>query len=190
MGVIFLAFLLACVCFGVWLVTIDCLYFFVWYMLTNFDVDFGSIRISNAVFVGILFQGSDSMVDDCVYHFVCPCCTLCQVIQNSLLSWLVVHTVLCEIKLLMTEHLSNFVVTITRVRTYLSMPTLSYWILYLCIMMQESRTLEINNVQDGTWHGRGDTICIGGIRNGSKALPEMIPPPIESIKLTDENYTL
>jgi hypothetical protein len=57
-------------------------------------------------------------------------------------------------------------------------------------MMQESRTLEINNVQDGTWHGRGDTICIGGIRNGSKALSEMIPPPIESIKLTDENYTL
>ncbi len=57
-------------------------------------------------------------------------------------------------------------------------------------MMKESRTLEINNVQDGTWHGRGDTICIGGIRNGSKALSEMIPPPIESIKLTDENYTL
>ncbi|KAK2447156.1 PLAC8 family protein [Trifolium repens] len=77
-------------------------------------------------------KGSDSSVDDCVYHFVCPCCTLCQ----------------------------------------------------------ESRTLEINNVQDGTWHGRGDTICIGGIRNGNKEVTELIPPPLESIKLTDENYTL
>lgn len=56
-------------------------------------------------------------------------------------------------------------------------------------MMQESRTLEMNNVQDGTWHGRGDTICIGGFRDGSKALPELCPPPIESIELTDENYT-
>lgn len=48
----------------------------------------------------------------------------------------------------------------------------------------------MNNVQDGTWHGRGDTICIGGVRDGSKALPlELSPPPIESIKLTDESYT-
>ena len=27
---------------------------------------------------------------------------------------------------------------------------------------QEARTLEINNVQDGNWHGRGDTIWVGG----------------------------
>ncbi|XP_012570321.1 protein PLANT CADMIUM RESISTANCE 8-like [Cicer arietinum] len=72
-------------------------------------------------------KGSDSLVDDCVYHFVCPCCTLCQ----------------------------------------------------------ESRTLEINNVQDGTWHGRGGTICIGGIGDRSKELSELIPPPIESINLTN-----
>nr|GFA88491.1 PLAC8 family protein [Tanacetum cinerariifolium] len=25
----------------------------------------------------------------------------------------------------------------------------------------ESRTLDMNNVHDGTWHGRGDTMCIG-----------------------------
>ncbi|GKD25750.1 PLAC8 family protein [Tanacetum coccineum] len=47
--------------------------------------------------------GSDSSLDDCVSHLICPCCTLAQ----------------------------------------------------------ESRTLEINNVHDGTWHGRGDTMCIG-----------------------------
>ncbi|KAL2475443.1 PLAC8 family protein [Abeliophyllum distichum] len=48
-------------------------------------------------------KGSDSSLDDCVYHLICPCCTL----------------------------------------------------------SQESRTLEMNNVQDGIWHGRGDTICVG-----------------------------
>ncbi|MED6162665.1 hypothetical protein PIB30_072725 [Stylosanthes scabra] len=74
-------------------------------------------------------KGSDSSLDDCVYHFICPCCTLCQ----------------------------------------------------------ESRTLEINNVQDGTWHGRGDTICIGGFSDGSKALFELHPPPVVSIMSTDES---
>ena len=54
-------------------------------------------------------------------------------------------------------------------------------------MIQESRTLEMNNVQDGTWHGRGDTICIGGFSDGSKALFELRPPPIVSIKSTDES---
>uniref|UniRef100_A0A2C9U4E2 Uncharacterized protein n=1 Tax=Manihot esculenta TaxID=3983 RepID=A0A2C9U4E2_MANES len=29
-----------------------------------------------------------------------------------------------------------------------------------CALCQETRTLEMNNVQDGIWHGRGDTICI------------------------------
>ena len=56
-------------------------------------------------------------------------------------------------------------------------------------MMQESRTLEINNVQDGTWHGRGDTMCIGGSGEGSKALFELHPPPIVSIKSGDETGT-
>lgn len=59
--------------------------------------------------------------------------------------------------------------------------------LYLCNMMQESRTLEMNNVQDGTWHGRGDTICIGGFGGKSKAHSELRPPPLVSIKSTDES---
>ncbi|PKA47928.1 Protein plant cadmium resistance 8 [Apostasia shenzhenica] len=37
-----------------------------------------------------------------------------------------------------------------------------------CTLCQESRTLEINNVQDGVWHGRGDTVCIGSHGEGSK----------------------
>ncbi|OMO76625.1 hypothetical protein CCACVL1_15534 [Corchorus capsularis] len=69
-------------------------------------------------------RGSDSLVDDCVYHLICPCCTL----------------------------------------------------------SQESRTLEMNNVQDGTWHGRGDTICIGSYGEGSKAFFELHPPPPMSIQ--------
>ncbi|CAI9087663.1 OLC1v1021792C1 [Oldenlandia corymbosa var. corymbosa] len=63
---------------------------------------------------------SDGAFDDCVYHLVCPCCSLCQ----------------------------------------------------------ESRTLEMNNVQDGIWHGRGDTICIGSYSEGVKAYIERSPPPV------------
>ncbi|KAJ9690247.1 hypothetical protein PVL29_012748 [Vitis rotundifolia] len=69
-------------------------------------------------------RGGDSSLDDCVYHLICPCCTLCQ----------------------------------------------------------ESRTLEMNNVQDGTWHGRGDTICIGSYGESSKAFFELHPPPLVSTK--------
>lgn len=49
-------------------------------------------------------------------------------------------------------------------------------------MEQESRTLEMNNVQDGTWHGRGDTICIGSFSEGNKALFELNPPLPISMK--------
>ncbi|KAF8414017.1 hypothetical protein HHK36_002016 [Tetracentron sinense] len=42
----------------------------------------------------------------------------------------------------------------------------------------ESRTLEINNVQDGVWHGRGDTICIGSYGEGSKAFFELRQPTL------------
>ncbi|XP_068644600.1 uncharacterized protein [Aristolochia californica] len=62
-------------------------------------------------------RAQDSSLDDCVYHLVCPCCTLCQ----------------------------------------------------------ESRTLVINNVRDGFWSGRGDTICIGSYGEGSKAFSELHP---------------
>ncbi|CAA6672016.1 unnamed protein product [Spirodela intermedia] len=37
----------------------------------------------------------------------------------------------------------------------------------------ESRTLEMNNVQDGVWHGRSDTICIG-----SKTFRNSANPPL------------
>ncbi|KAI3466621.1 hypothetical protein Pfo_023284 [Paulownia fortunei] len=69
-------------------------------------------------------QGSESSFDDCVYHLICPCCTLCQ----------------------------------------------------------ESRTLEMNNVQDGIWHGRGDTICIGSFSEDNKAFSELRPPFVASTK--------
>ncbi|XP_050217788.1 protein PLANT CADMIUM RESISTANCE 11 [Mercurialis annua] len=67
-------------------------------------------------------RGSDSSLDDCIYHLFCPCCALCQ----------------------------------------------------------ESRTLEMNNVQDGTWHGRSDTICIGSYSE-NKAIAELYPPIISTI---------
>ncbi|GER27201.1 PLAC8 family protein [Striga asiatica] len=69
-------------------------------------------------------KGDDSSIDDCIYHLICPCCTLCQ----------------------------------------------------------ESRTLEMNNVQDGTWHGRGDTICIGSLSEDTKLCLELSPPFVVSTK--------
>ncbi|CAH9112296.1 unnamed protein product [Cuscuta epithymum] len=70
-------------------------------------------------------KGSDSQLDDCVYHIICPCCAMCQ----------------------------------------------------CCNLEQETRTLEMNNVQNGIWHGRGDTICVG--RYSPLGLN---PPPILSMK--------
>ncbi|XP_031127219.1 uncharacterized protein LOC116029378 [Ipomoea triloba] len=69
-------------------------------------------------------RGSDSSLDDCVYHLICPCCTLCQ----------------------------------------------------------EARTLEMNNVQDGIWHGRGDTVCVGSYCVGDKAFFGLNPPAVLSMK--------
>lgn len=45
-----------------------------------------------------------------------------------------------------------------------------------CTISQESRTLEMNNVQGGNWHGRGDTICVGTYGDGSKAFVDLHPP--------------
>jgi Cys-rich protein (TIGR01571 family) len=70
-------------------------------------------------------RGGDSLLDDFVFHLICPSCTL----------------------------------------------------------SQEARTLEMNNVQDGNWHGRGDTtICVGSYNESSKLLVELHPPPVVSIK--------
>lgn len=52
-------------------------------------------------------------------------------------------------------------------------------------MEQESRTLEMNNVQDGTWHGRGDTICIGSYSEGNMANYELHPAAIISANSSD-----
>ncbi|KAL9305772.1 putative PLAC8 motif-containing protein [Arabidopsis thaliana] len=46
-----------------------------------------------------------------------------------------------------------------------------------CTLTQESKTLEMNNVHDGIWHGRGDTLCIGGYSEG-KAFLELHSPPV------------
>ncbi|XP_016184561.1 cell number regulator 7 [Arachis ipaensis] len=73
-------------------------------------------------------KGSDSSLDDCIYHFACPCCTL----------------------------------------------------------SQESRTLEMNNVQDGTWHGRGDTICIDGFGGKGK----LNPPPLITVESIDDKGSM
>nr|XP_043622126.1 uncharacterized protein LOC122593746 [Erigeron canadensis] len=57
----------------------------------------------------------------------------------------------------------------------------SHLICPCCTLAQESRTLEMNNVHDGTWHGRGDTMCIGTYVEGVKAF-ELIPPTSISIE--------
>ncbi|GAV67419.1 PLAC8 domain-containing protein [Cephalotus follicularis] len=54
-----------------------------------------------------------------------------------------------------------------------------------CTLAQESRTLEMNNVQDGTWHGRGDSICIGSCSEVSKSFFELHPPTAVSTKSPD-----
>lgn len=42
-----------------------------------------------------------------------------------------------------------------------------------CALCQEARTLEMNNVQDGTWHGRGDTILVGSYRESDRSPIEL-----------------
>ncbi|CAN6168396.1 unnamed protein product [Urochloa humidicola] len=69
-------------------------------------------------------RGTESSLDDCVLHLICPCCTLCQ----------------------------------------------------------EARTLEINNVQCGVWHGRGDTICLGSNGEGNKAFAALNKASLVAVK--------
>ncbi|KAF2283040.1 hypothetical protein GH714_043186 [Hevea brasiliensis] len=57
--------------------------------------------------------------------------------------------------------------------------------IYIFSAPAESRTLEMNNVQDGTWHGRGDTICIGSYSEGNKAIYELHPPSVVSTNSSD-----
>ncbi|ONM58211.1 uncharacterized protein [Zea mays] len=69
-------------------------------------------------------RGTESSLDDCVLHLICPCCTLCQ----------------------------------------------------------EARTLEMNNVQCGVWHGRGDTICLGSNGAGNKAFAALNKASLVPVK--------
>ncbi|CAL5062239.1 unnamed protein product [Urochloa decumbens] len=69
-------------------------------------------------------RGTESSLDDCVLHLICPCCTLCQ----------------------------------------------------------EARTLEMNNIQCGVWHGRGDTICLGSNGEGNKAFAALNKASLVPIK--------
>ncbi|KAL3522144.1 hypothetical protein ACH5RR_014978 [Cinchona calisaya] len=99
-----------------------------------------AFSISVGIYLGIYrtqirkkfnIRDNDSSFDDCVYHLICPCCSLCQ----------------------------------------------------------ESRTLEMNNVQDGIWHGRGDTLCIGSYSEGGKAFFELSPPPVMSRQSPEPHST-
>lgn len=47
-----------------------------------------------------------------------------------------------------------------------------------CALCQESRTLEMNNVQGGVWHGRGDAICVGSYGEGSKEFSALQKPSL------------
>ncbi|KAM3365485.1 hypothetical protein ACQJBY_015293 [Aegilops geniculata] len=51
-----------------------------------------------------------------------------------------------------------------------------------CTLCQEARTLEMNNVQCGVWHGRGDTICLGSNGEGNKAFAALHKSPFVLIK--------
>ncbi|XP_065031566.1 uncharacterized protein LOC135653873 isoform X1 [Musa acuminata AAA Group] len=55
-----------------------------------------------------------------------------------------------------------------------------------CTLCQvESRTLEMNNVQNGVWHGRGDTICLATGGEGSKAFTALHKPPLFATRIPD-----
>ncbi|URE14651.1 Cys-rich domain containing protein [Musa troglodytarum] len=54
-----------------------------------------------------------------------------------------------------------------------------------CTLCQESRTLEMNNVQNGVWHGRGDTLCLATGGEGSKVFTALHKPPLFPTKSPD-----
>ncbi|KAH7280247.1 hypothetical protein KP509_37G057700 [Ceratopteris richardii] len=69
--------------------------------------------------------------------------------------------------------------------------SLNHFICGCCALCQEARTLEINNVQDGNWRGRGDTIWVGSYampanQQGTESL-ELKPPVIITISSSDRS---
>lgn len=115
----------------------------------------------------MLVQGGETSFDDCVYHLVCPCCTLCQVCFRVRF---------CFPQYMQTEYSQSYP-TSTKLVSCTEILHYDY-----CELEQESRTLEMNNVQDGMWHGRGDTICIGSFSEDSKPYLELSPPFVVSTK--------
>lgn len=47
-----------------------------------------------------------------------------------------------------------------------------------CTLCQEARTLEMNNVQDGNWHGRGDTVWVGSYAMSEDSQPAELKQPV------------
>lgn len=59
--------------------------------------------------------------------------------------------------------------------------SVNHFICGCCALCQEARTLEMNNVQDGNWRGRGDTIWVGSYATpaGSQSIePSELRPPV------------
>eukprot|EP00250_Pteridium_aquilinum_P006080 c16064_g1_i2 orf=555-1391(+) len=69
--------------------------------------------------------------------------------------------------------------------------SLNHFICGCCALCQEARTLEINNVQDGNWRGRGDTIWVGSyaMPTGSQSIdPSELREPVV-ITISSEDRT-
>eukprot|EP01018_Ginkgo_biloba_P006918 Gb_31922 [translate_table: standard] len=47
-----------------------------------------------------------------------------------------------------------------------------------CTLCQEARTLEMNNVQDGIWHGRGDTVLVGSYKESHNSSQDLEQPTV------------
>lgn len=68
--------------------------------------------------------------------------------------------------------------------------SLNHFICGCCTLCQEARTLEMNNVQDGNWHGRGDTIWVGSysMPTGSQNVePAELKQPVVVTISTEHN---
>ncbi|KAG1347218.1 hypothetical protein COCNU_06G010470 [Cocos nucifera] len=142
-------------------------------------------------------RGSDNYLDDCVNHLICPCCTLCQGTVYFVLALLVLFNLTAfgitkrySILFIGVASVISFGIYLgyfrTRMRKQFNIrgsdnyldDCVNHLICPCCTLCQESRTLEMNNVQDGVWHGRGDTICLRTGGEGNKAFVALQKPPL------------
>lgn len=58
--------------------------------------------------------------------------------------------------------------------------SLNHFLCGCCTLCQEARTLEMNNVQEGNWHGRGDTMWVGSYAMAESQIAESteLKPPV------------